>query len=112
PNTSVPAPSAPGSPELLTDLLKISNSNRKASPLPPLSALEPAPTLAKFQSQPRCQAPGDAWVACSSPESFVFQSQPRCQAPGDVVANGNAWQWLTFQSQPRCQAPGDDRERE
>src|SRR5207247_5926674 len=85
------------------------NLNRDARPLATLSALGHAPTNAKFQSQPRCQAPGDAWVACSSPESFVFQSQPRCQAPGDVVANDNSWQWLTFQSQPRCEAPRDAR---
>ncbi len=40
----------------------------------------------KFQSQPRCQAPGDEEKR-KTVEDFIaeFQSQPRCQAPGDQV---------------------------
>ena len=37
-----------------------------------------------------------------------FQSQPRCQAPGDIeLCHGIALIGSLFQSQPRCQAPGD-----
>src|SRR6266487_1491402 len=85
-----------------------------------------------FQSQPRCQAPGDATehgysqaerdVSIStempgpwrpvfgewSPHHLtMFQSQPRCQAPGDCGGMKEKDKRSTFQSQPRCQAPGD-----
>ncbi len=60
-----------------------------------------------FQSQPRCQAPGD-FIICTHERNYtMFQSQPRCQAPGDLRLISPSWIRSRFQSQPRCQAPGD-----
>src|SRR6266487_1271413 len=61
------------------------NLNRDARPLATELRHPHQQRYSQFQSQPRCQAPGDraarsAWSQC--PE---FQSQPRCQAPGDAV---------------------------
>src|SRR5207247_1909053 len=85
-----------------------------------------------FQSQPRCQAPGDCnnhqplrWLCQVSISTEMpgpwrrslltgqsklcpaFQSQPRCQAPGDPMVASATARNEVFQSQPRCQAPGD-----
>src|SRR6266496_824434 len=82
----------------------------------------------KFQSQPRCQAPGDSPPIGGTNQDTMFQSQPRCQAPGDIKPcaivrgmmicfnlNRDARPLATqaekaggqspckFQSQPRCQ---------
>src|SRR5438105_466519 len=60
-----------------------------------------------FQSQARCQAPGDGQDHSDIAAMRVVQSQARCRAPGDRA------QWILtsipdwFQSQARCQAPGD-----
>src|SRR6266581_4145972 len=85
-----------------------------------------------FQSQTRCQAPGDGHGSDTHKPSTRFHSQTRCQAPGDCPSpfalkislfisisdempgpwrpgwqgylRCNGWE---FQSQTRCQAPGD-----
>src|SRR6266487_2820804 len=60
-----------------------------------------------FQSQPRCQAPGDTITFLYKSNVCWFQSQPRCQAPGDEYKGFVTVAFAVFQSQPRCQAPGD-----
>ena len=81
-----------------------------------------------FQSQARCQAPGDADMRLRISANILFQSQARCQAPGDMpdlavgmhrvsISSEMPGPWRRklatmlphrmFQSQARCQAPGD-----
>src|SRR6266536_3221351 len=109
------------------------NLNRDARPLATEGVTLGAIVETEFQSQPRCQAPGDEVITYLPPGSSVFQSQPRCQAPGDLIVElgsgidascfnlnrdarplatlkpvpFHATAYKLFQSQPRCQAPGD-----
>ncbi len=83
------------------------NLNRDARPLATWGQAKHKLSSYKFQSQPRCQAPGDQRGGECSTKEFLFQSQPRCQAPGDLVLFFRRMTIPLFQSQPRCQAPGD-----
>src|SRR6266487_75435 len=108
------------------------NLNRDARPLATGLLFFPYGFFYGFQSQPRCQAPGDEYKGFVTVAFAVFQSQPRCQAPGDLpyltllyhrdnvsISTEMPGPWrqysvirlrmmaYLFQSQPRCQAPGD-----
>src|SRR6266487_1382294 len=70
---------------------------------------EKAPSAFKFQSQPRCQAPGDnsqssiwCWIVVVS----ISTEMPGPWRLGYLHHGTRISSW--FQSQPRCQAPGDD----
>src|SRR2546425_12564029 len=59
------------------------NLNRDARPLATPMAVRSTMSDMMFQSQPRCQAPGDvAGTTLDALSRIPFQSQPRCQAPG------------------------------
>ncbi len=66
------------------------NLNRDARPLATSAQPSGRCNHEKFQSQPRCQAPGDSRGSTASTLPSEFQSQPRCQAPGD----GDHWSRL------------------
>src|SRR6266567_2507213 len=59
------------------------NLRRDARPLATTILKSRCSCFARFQSQTRCQAPGDGHPCGRCPPCAGFQSQTRCQAPGD-----------------------------
>src|SRR6266566_756656 len=86
----------------------ISISDEMPGPWRRGTALPSTDTIAIFQSQTRCQAPGDATItACRTSPCMISISdempgpwRQECVSCQDYVS-------CLFQSQTRCQAPGD-----
>src|SRR6266567_1092960 len=110
----MPGPWRPRTRPLCLTLPRDFNLRRDARPLATQLAAEPRRCLDEFQSQTRCQAPGDFSIAVAvalrffisisdempgpwRPRKWIsvrglsrkFQSQTRSQAPGDVVGTRN-----------------------
>ena len=130
-SSEMPGPWRPLSLSMLANAYCSFNLKRDARPLATVSRMA-MQRYAQFQSQARCQAPGDHDAEHRVDVAIEeFQSQARCQAPGDVgigrlvtldievsISSEMPGPWRRricettgvsgmFQSQARCQAPGD-----
>src|SRR6266487_1459186 len=64
--------------------------------------------LEEFQSQPRCQAPGDEkWAKRYAHSMCSFNLNRDARPLATMLWNISVGHTVVFQSQPRCQAPGD-----
>src|SRR6266496_976732 len=91
---------------LITYLVRAScvgfNLNRDARPLATQDSMSRRPENSMFQSQPRCQAPGDLSDSSGNPVAFVgfnLNRDARPLATLDKFIDGVVWLWVSISTE-------------